>query len=172
MAETKIARGGRQLPDWRAGAVAGIVGGLCYTVFVEVANLAANGMGAFFHPFRQIGAVVLGARALEAGYDVWTAAGVGTAVHLAIAAAFGVVVASVLARFDAASTSASVVLGLGAGLGLYALDVLVVFPAAFPWFLGNDRITQSIGHALIGAVTGAWLVRPHSTGTRSRASER
>lgn len=148
---------------WRTGAIAGIVGGIFYTLFIEAVNVVANGASAFFHPLRQTGAVVLGSRALDASYDLMTATAAGTAVHLAIAAAFGILIAWARARFAVLSTGSSIVLGdLIAGLALYALDVFVIFPAAFPWSLENSRLTQSIAHALFDAVTGAWLAWRHS----------
>ncbi len=158
MTRTQIAHtAGRRTPGWRTGAVAGVVGGVCYSVFVEVVNIAKNGAGAFFDPFRQIGAVVLGPRALLASYHVATAAATGTALHLAIAAMFGILLAWAATRIPAFGASSVVGLGLVAGLAFYALDVFVLFPAAFPWFLENNRVTQSLGHALFGTVTGAWF---------------
>lgn len=150
------APGGRA-PDRLREAVAGIAGAVAYTLFVEVVNVAANGAGAFFRPFRQIGAVVLGPRALDDGYDLVTAVAAGTLVHLLVAAAFGVLVARARTRLRASTVGRSAALGLAAGLAFYAVDVFAIFPAAFPWFLANDRLTQATGHALFGAVTGAWL---------------
>ena len=154
---------------WRTGAVAGIAGAVFYTVFVEVVNVLTKGTAEFFFPFRQIGAVVLGPGALKPSYNVFAAAAAGTVVHLVIAAAFGIAIAWVTGRLASLSAGTVIALGLIAGLALYALNVFVVFPAAFPWFLANSRLTQSLGHALFGAVTGAWLAwrRPAtmSTGT-------
>ncbi len=129
-----------------------------YTAFVEIINVAANGLGAFFVPFRQIGAIVLGAEALDPAYDVVTATLAGAVVHFALAAAFGVLVALMARAVHARGAAVLIVLGAALGLALYALNVFVIFPAAFPWFLANDRLTQSVGHALFGGLTGWWLV--------------
>ncbi len=166
MTRTQIARtADRRTSVWRTGAVAGIVGGVCYSVFVEVVNIATNGAGAFFDPFRQIGAVVLGPGALLASYDVFTATATGTALHLTIAAMFGILLAWTATRFPVVGASGVVGLGLVAGLAFYALGVFLLFPAAFPWFLENNRVTQSLGHALFGTVTGAWFAWRLSSGT-------
>ena len=146
-----------QKPVWRRGTVAGVVGGVCYAVFVEIVNMATNGAEAFCYPFRQIGAVVLGPGALLASYDVFIATMTGTVLHLAIAALFGILLAWAVARMHLFDASGVIGLGLVAGLVFYVLDLYVLFPAAFPWFLENNRITQSLGHALFGMITGAWL---------------
>ena len=147
----------RRAPVWRSGAVAGVVGGVCYSGFIEVINTAAHGAGAFFVPLRQIGAVVLGPSALLATFDVLTATVTGTALHLTISALFGILLARVATWSPTFRASHVIGLGLVAGLAFYALDVFVLFPAAFPWFRENDRVTQSLGHGLFGTVTGAWL---------------
>lgn len=142
---------------WREGAVGGIVAAVVYTAFVEIVNVTANGLVAFFVPFRQIGATVLGTEALDPAYDVVTATLAGAAVHFALAAAFGVLVAFIAKAVNARGAAVLIALGIVLGLALYALNVFVIFPAAFPWFLANDRLTQSVGHALFGGATGAWL---------------
>lgn len=145
--------------DWRRGAVAGIIATVAYTIFAETANVLINGAEAFFVPFRQLGAIVLGPDALNTDYNLYVVAAIGTAVYFLIGAIFGVVVAFVAARFAAIHGMGLVAFGLVAGLVLYALNVFVVFPALFPWFLGNDRLIQSVAHALFGAVTGTWLMK-------------
>lgn len=142
---------------WREGAIGGLVAAVVYTAFVEIVNVAANGLGAFFVPFRQIGAMLLGPQALDPAYSVVTATLAGTVIHFALAAAFGILVAWIANAVNTRSASVLIALGALLGLGLYALNVFVIFPATFPWFLANDRLAQSVGHALFGGVTGAWL---------------
>lgn len=142
---------------WRTGAIAGIVGGVCYSIFIEAVTIARHGAAAFAVPFRQIAAVVLGPPALDAKFDTLTAIAAGTAMHLALAAMFGIALAWVAPRLTAATAGTLIALGFVSGLVLYAVDVFVIFPAAFPWFLENSRVLQSLAHALFGVVTGSWL---------------
>ena len=156
--------------NWRVGAVGGVVGAMGYSTFIEVVNVAANGMRAFFVPFRQIGAVVLGPHALQESFDLLTAVAAGTAVHLTIAAIFGIALARIISQLSVRTLSAYFTLGLLAGLLFYVVNVVAIFPAAFPWFLDNSRLTQSIGHAIFGGITAAWMARGRLRADRAHSA--
>lgn len=142
---------------WRAAdvVIAGLVASIVYTIAVQVIILATAGAGSFFTPFRQIAAVAMGPQALSDNFSLPAAVVVGTVVHLVI----GVVYAAIFALIAHVSGLRSFwsLVGFGAlyGLVIYAVNILVIFPNWFPWFLENSRVVQASLHALaFGAVVG------------------
>jgi hypothetical protein len=58
------------------------------------------------------------------------------------------------------SKSGMIAAGVLYGVLIYALNLFVIFPAWFPWFLQNNPWLQVTLHALpFGAVIGWWLAR-------------
>lgn len=144
------------------GVIGGVVAGLVYSAYALTINVMQNGVETFFFPLRQIGAVALGREALDPSYNLFAAVAAGLAVHVALSAVYGLVFAALARSRDIQSGSALVVWGALYGLAIYLLNLFVVFPAAFPWFLENDPLVQSFGHAVMfGAAIGVWLSMRH-----------
>lgn len=140
------------------GAIAGIIGGLVYSAYALPVNVLMNGADTLFAPLRQIGAVGLGAQALDPSYDLTTAVAAGLAIHFLLSIVYGMAFAAIANVLNIRSTGSLIIGGALFGLAIYAINLFVAFPMYFPWFLANDRVVQSIGHAVFfGAPLGWWL---------------
>ena len=150
----------RKPPALLDGLVGGVIAAIVYTMFAQVITVATSGVDAFIIPFRQIAAVVLGEAALSPTYSVVNVAVIGTIVHLVIGALYGVILAVLANAIGLRSMLGLIVGGTVYGLAIYALNLFVIFPQLFPWFLENSAPIQASLHSLtFGAVIGAWLGR-------------
>jgi len=144
----------------RQGAIGGIVAGLIFAAFEMLASAAMQGPGAFFMPLRMIGAIALGADALEPGYSLVAAGLAGVAVHVALAIVYGVVFAAVFGGLR----SMWQMIGLGAAFGtvLWLVNFYLIAPGMFPWFLQTSPMLQFWAHAVFfGVPLGYWVWRMH-----------
>lgn len=140
----------------RQGVIGGIVAGVVFAAFEMIVSAIMMGGGAFFMPLRMIGAIALGSAALEPDYSLWLVAPAGLAVHVVLAAIYGVVFAMAFGGLR----SAAMDIGIGAayGFALWLLNFYVIAPIAFPWFAEANPMVQFIAHTFFfGAVLG-WYV--------------
>ena len=143
----------------------GIVAGIIFAAFEMLAAAALMGPDAAAMPLRMIGAMVLGAQALEPGYPLMTAAMAGVVVHLVLSIIFtGVFAASAPAMLEASglgTTSGILALaGIAYGLGLWLFNFYLVAPAAgWTWFPERtDPVVQFLAHALFFGCAMGWML--------------
>lgn len=142
------------------GILAGIIASLAYTVVAQPIVIALYGLDSFFVPFRQIAAVAVGPEALAPDYSAAFATVLGTIVHLAVGIGYALVFLGIARTFKMSSKAALIVAGVIYGVLIYALNLYVIFPRWFPWFLPNNPLLQVSLHALpFGAIIGWWLSR-------------
>jgi hypothetical protein len=160
------------------GAIGGGAGGIVFGVYAMTFAALWDGTDALLTPLRRIGAVVLGAPALEPAFPAVVAASVGAMVHVAFAIFFGVVFAG-LAGLRVAWRDSELSLPVSAtiyGFLLWVLNFQLVAPAAgWTWLPGGSvPFAQLLAHAFgFGLVLGVYLERmlrfPHLDGARPDA---
>jgi hypothetical protein len=144
----------------RQGAVAGIVAGIVFAAYEMIVSALMMGADAFFMPLRMIGAIALGAEALDPSYSLLTASVAGVVVHVALAILYGVIFGEIAAmlRGPLAFIGAASIFGLA----LWLINFYVIAPFAFPWFLETSPLVQFIGHTFFfGSVLGYYLWKSH-----------
>ena len=144
--------------------IGGLIAGLIFAMFEMVVAALINGASAFFMPLRMIGAMVLGAEALDPGYSLITAGPAGVLVHVVLSALFGAVFGAAVAAVPsvARSTGALVAAAGLYGLLLWLVNFYVVAPVAgWDWFPnGTDEAVQFVAHVVcFGALLGFYLDR-------------
>jgi hypothetical protein len=155
---------GLDLNWWvKHGAIGGIIVGLVFALFEMVAAALMMGASAFWMPLRMIGAILLGAQALEPTYPLLTAAVAGVAVHVILSAAFGAVFAVLVAQVRAIAetdlwliTAATIF-----GFLLWLVNFYVIAPVfGWNWFpQDTNPVVQFIAHTFFyGAALGLYLV--------------
>lgn len=140
----------------RVGVVGGIVAGIVFAMFEMVASAAMMGMSAFLMPLRMIGAILLGAGALDPGYSIWAAGGAGMTIHMILSMIYGALFAVILGGLRSAAWD--VVLGGAYGFALWVINFYVIAPRAFPWFLDANPVVQFLGHTAFFGIVLGWFV--------------
>lgn len=144
----------------RQGAIAGIVAGIVFAAFEMIVSAATMGAEAFFMPLRMIGAIALGAEALDPGYSLLTAGVAGLIVHMVLAIIYGVI----FGEIGAALRGPVAFIGAGSifGLVLWLINFYAIAPVLFPWFLDANPLVQFIAHTFFfGSVLGFYLWKSH-----------
>ena len=165
MGTTSMVRGHGETNRWvRQGLIGGLIAGLIFAMFEMVVAALINGASAFFMPLRMIGAMVLGAEALDPGYSLITAGPAGVLVHVVLSALFGAVFGAVVAAVPAVARSTGALVAAAGlyGLLLWLVNFYVVAPAAgWDWFPnGTDEAVQVVAHVVcFGALLGFYLDR-------------
>lgn len=141
-------------PDWPAAALAGVVSGLVFVVFLVLDLLAAMLMGASaWKPLTMIAAIMLGPDVLTqaATFKIGELVA-AVVVHFALAVVFGLILATIMApfHFDSSVGMASLV-GAVFGLVLYWVNFYGM-TAAFPWFAEARSWVTAIAHIVFGLV--------------------
>jgi hypothetical protein len=135
-----------------AGVIGGLAAGAAY-LLAQVAFTAAVRPGSAPEPLQRIAAMLLGPDAAPPPPELtFTVFGMALIIHFALAMAFGRIV-SFLAW--PRRTAAGMLLGVLAGLALYAVNFGVIAPSAFPWFADSVQWVTLLDHALFGAVAAA-----------------
>jgi hypothetical protein len=144
---------------------AGIVAAIVFAAFEMVAAAILMGPQAATMPLRMIGAVVLGAQALEPGYSLMTAAVTGVIVHLVLSIAFTGIFAAiappVLAAAGLSKTGGSLAwAGTAFGIVLWLVNFYLIAPAAgWTWFPERtDPLVQFLAHAFFFGCTVGWML--------------
>jgi hypothetical protein len=144
-----------------AGAAFGLVAGLFFALFEMV---AAWQMGdGFWMPLRMIGAILLGADALEPTYSLAGAAIAGALLHMMLSALYGAMFAAIASVGGLLSRPARVAAATVYGLALWLANFYVVASFAFEWFQDADPLVQFLAHTFVyGSLLGLLLaaVRP------------
>lgn len=157
----------------RRGAAAGVAAGLVLGAVEILVGLLMEGSAAL--PFRFVSALVFGPRAFEPGFPLALVVLVGAAVHLALAALFGVLFLALLAWTYQLSARAGLLLLWGAAFGflLWEVNFLAVLPSFFPDVAErfgpvNQLVNGIVAYTLFyGAVLGAYQAYARA-GVRTR----
>jgi hypothetical protein len=143
----------------------GITAGIIFAAFEMAAAAILMGFGAVAMPLRMIGAMVLGAQALDPGYPLATAAMTGVIVHLILSIVFTGIFAAIAAPMLAASgvmmTSGSLaVAGIGFGIVLWLVNFYLVAPVAgWTWFpVRTNPVVQFLAHAFFFGCAAGWML--------------
>ncbi|MBI3970351.1 MAG: hypothetical protein HY332_03585 [Chloroflexi bacterium] len=157
-------RGTRPDVGWwiKQGIIGGIIAGIVFAMFEMIVAALMMGAAAFWMPLRMIGAMVLGATALEPTYDLVTAAVTGVLVHLVLAALFGVIFALIVAFVPALASSAAMLITAASvyGLLLWLVNFSLIAPAAgWVWFPNETNpVVQFLAHTFFyGSALGLYL---------------
>lgn len=147
-----------------SGAIAGVVAGITFAMFEMVMAAVLNGADAFFMPLRMIGAIGLGASALDPATSLVAAGGAGLVIHMALSMMYGVAIALVLRVVPSLARTTTSVLAVSsaAGFALWVVNFHVLARAlGWPWFPdGTNAVVQILAHAVFfGTVLGLGLIR-------------
>ena len=156
--------------DRKAGAWAGLLAGIAGQAALGVAS-AAQGLSPWV-PMRMTAAIALGPSVLPPpetfGIGLFA---VAVAVHLALSAACGVLIAVLVGR---AGWIEGLLTGFAFGLALWIANYFVLAPALFPWLtpLRGQPLTPAL-HVFFGAAAAAaYLGLRRSVDRRSGAERR
>ncbi len=155
--------------DWRAGILAGLIGGAAF-MMIEMGMVALFQGESPWGPPRMIAAIVLGQGVLPQpgtpaifGLMVMMTAMV---VHFMLAVIYGLIGAALASRLG---YGGAIALGAVCGLAIYLINFYPVASAWFPWFAMGRGWISAFAHVMFGAVIGAayvWLRRPHTPRTK------
>jgi len=139
----------RQLVDWRAAFLAGMVGAVVLMILEIFFTRASVGSGWVFP--RMLAAVVLGPKAMipKEGFDVGVLAA-ALLVHLPLSLGFACLIAFVLHRWGLVT---GILGGAALGLCLYWINYGTVFNLV-PWFAPMKSLWTMWAHVVFGAVCG------------------
>jgi hypothetical protein len=145
----------------RQGAIGGFIAGIPFALFEMAAAAVMMGPEASTMPLRMIGAIPLGAAALEPTYPLATAALTGVVVHMVLSTINGAIFGAVVGSVPALQPSAPLVVGAVVyGLALWVVNFFVIAPiAGWTWFPeATDPLVQIVAHGvLFGGVLGGYL---------------
>lgn len=134
-------------------AVTGMLAGMMMAMFtMVVAELDGYG---FWAPPRAITAVFFGTEHLGSGFEADAVIG-GVAIHMVLSMMFGVGLAIMLAPLKRVNVIGQIMVGMGFGAILWAVNTYVVAPI-FEGNLFDEAMadwTWIIAHLIFGAVTG------------------
>jgi hypothetical protein len=145
----------------RHGAIGGFVAGIPFALFEMAAAAMMMGAEATTMPLRMIGAIALGADALEPSFPLLTAAGAGIVLHMALSTVYGLAFGVAVGALPVLrSPGLLIAAGVAYGLALWVVNFFLIAPVAgWKWFPNQtDPIVQIVAHGLIfGAVLGGYL---------------
>ena len=155
----------------RAGLVGGAIAGIAFAMFEMMAAAVLNGPDAFFMPLRMIGAIGLGASALDPSSSLVTAGAVGLVIHMALSMMYGLVVALVASGVTSIrrTTGSLVAFASAAGFALWILNFFLLAGAlGWSWFPDSQNAAvQFAAHTVMfGSVLGLLLDRLAFRATR------
>lgn len=146
------------------GTLAGLVAGLVLGVTTIIGSVVLTGDAS--RPFRFAAAFMVGPQTLDADFPLGPALLLGTTIHLALAATFGILFVGLLALTGQLSARPLLLLLYGSafGFGLWEVNFLVVVPTFFPFLMDRvDLATQFwngiLSYVLIyGPLLGAYVI--------------
>jgi ribose/xylose/arabinose/galactoside ABC-type transport system permease subunit len=155
----QLSRGSLRQTDWRAGAVAGLVGGAVLMVVELLWTAATNDVG----PWRNaqlVAAIVLGQEVTRVSGHLFSVEviAVALATHYALGVVFGLVLGGIATALRLqADLMRMAVLGTVFGVALYLFNFYVL-ARYFPWFDELRGMPTLIGQIVFG-ITAALLYR-------------
>lgn len=143
----------RQVVDWRAAILSGIVSGILFLVVqMLLAWQAAETDNGLWLPIRMIAAIFLGDEVIPSTFPLSgkiVAVGVGT--HMIFAVAAACLLAIIIHKWG-------IVVGFfgGAafGFGLYIINYFFT-SKFFPWFENAQNYVMAVSHIAFGAIAGS-----------------
>ena len=131
---------------------------MAFAAFEMMAAAVLMGPQTVFMPLRMIGAIVLGAQALDPGYSLITAAVAGVIVHMVLSIAFALMLAAVTPAAITPGTLA--LIGIAFGIGLWLVNFYVIAPfAGWTWFPERTNpIVQFLAHAFFFGWPVGWYL--------------
>ncbi len=165
MASTAIAAHTTGTSTWvRAGFIGGVLAGIVFAMFEMIMAAVLNGSEAFLMPLRMIGAIGVGASALDPATSILTAGGAGLVIHMVLSMMYGLMVAGVIALVPSLSRSTASVIAVSsiAGFALWIMNFFVLAPIfGWNWFPDTQNVAvQFIAHTFtFGTVLGLTLDR-------------
>ena len=154
------------------GSLAGLAAGLALGATAVIGSLALGGSAST--PFRFASAFVVGPEAFRSDFPLGVAVLLGTVIHFALAALFGVLFVGLLSLIYQLSARPWLLIVYGAlfAFGVWEIDFLAAVPTFFPFLTGRlDVATQLwtgiVSYVLIyGPALGLYvaIVRPGVVG--------
>lgn len=165
MATAVLTRPPRATRAWlKHGATGGILAGIIFMAFEMMAAALTMGTDAVFTPLRMIGAIVLGATALDSA--TVAAVVVGAIVHLVLSAIFGAIFGVGVGSMVSAvppllrSTRSIVAVGSAYGFALWPINFYAIAPwAGWSWFPSQSNpVVQFVAHTVFfGTALGLYV---------------
>ena len=147
---------------WMVRATAlGLMAGLGFAAFQMLAAGSQSGTEGLFMPLRMIGAIVLGAQALQPSYSLLAAATTGTLVHLVLSVAFAVLFVALFQPTPTVRSSRQLLLsGCLYGALLWVINFYVIAPVlGWTWFAERTNpAVQLIAHTFFYGCSLSYLV--------------
>lgn len=143
----------RRMPDWRAAAVAGLVGGALVIVLEFFWSTMVLDESPW-QPTHKIAAMVMGSSALEQMSDfIFGIVTTALVLHYVLGAIMGMMLGALIApfRFDS-SVGMEAVIGVSFGIVAYVWNFYVM-TAVFPWFVSERGSGPLLANLLFGVVT-------------------
>jgi uncharacterized membrane protein YagU involved in acid resistance len=135
--------------DWRSAAIAGLVAGLFYLLWVMILMPTLGDAPSPWAPARMIAAIALGPGVLPppATFDAGIVVA-ALAVHFALSVLYALLIAPVITGMTRIPT---IVAGAVLGITIYIIN-FYLFTLVFPWFEEGRGWIGSVGHTLFGVV--------------------
>jgi hypothetical protein len=140
--------------------LAGALGGVTFLLFKMAAAALLGGSAAT--PLRLIGAIVLGEDALRADSSLAAAAAAALGLHLVLSVVYSLVFLVVARRVQVLCRSRLTVLLAASGMGLllWVVNLRLIAPVFFPWFMGTRPSVEITARVLcFGLPVGLVLSR-------------
>ena len=146
------------------GSLAGLLAGLILGVTTVIVSLVLTGSASW--PFRFAASFIAGPDALDPAFPLDAALLLGSALHFALAAVFGVVFVGLLALTYQLSARRWLLILYGSvfGFAVWEIDFLVAVPTFFPFLVGRIDFATQLWNGVLsyvfiyGPVLGAYVI--------------
>jgi hypothetical protein len=146
------------------GSLAGLLAGLVLGTTTVIVSLILTGSASW--PFRFAASFIAGPDALDPAFPVGAALLVGSAIHFALSAAFGVVFVGLLALTYQLSARSWLLILYGSvfGFGIWEIDFLVAVPTFFPFLVEKIDVATQLWNGVLsyafvyGPVLAAYVI--------------
>jgi hypothetical protein len=136
------------------GAAAGLIAGIAFVVAQMALVWLVDGQSPWAPP-HLIAAMVLGPEILPPADFSLPATLVALAIHLPLAALYGIAIGALVSHFTLGPALGA---GMLAGIAIYGLHFRLVVPSLFPWFVDARGPVTLFTHALFGMVAAGLYV--------------
>lgn len=140
----------RQIMDWRAAVIAGLLaGGITMLLWVILLSVVTG--GSIWTPFHHIGAILLGEDVLTPSRVIdFRVVLTGTFIHLSLSVVYAIILAFIIHRWGLV---VGILGGALFGLALYLINYHF-FTSLYPWFYPLRSWIALVGHIVFGATAG------------------